>query len=96
VVGHKGQRVESLPGLLPGGAAAFAGRAGEDLIVKIDQPGVYGYRCVPQDAMGMVGLVVVGAPAGEGGVRSAARPPGMTAPFEWLVAALTADPPARK
>ena len=96
VARQKGHRVESVPGLLPDGAAAFSGSASEDLIVKFDQPGIYGYRCVPQDAMGMVGLVVVGAPADDGSVRSAERARDTKARFEWLVAALAAAQPARK
>ncbi|GIS46662.1 MAG: hypothetical protein Ct9H90mP18_09940 [Gammaproteobacteria bacterium] len=32
----------------------------EELVVKFDKEGVYGYKCTPHYILGMVGLVVVG------------------------------------
>ncbi|WP_426409430.1 plastocyanin/azurin family copper-binding protein [Bradyrhizobium ganzhouense] len=48
--------------MLPDGAAPFVGKNGEDMSVKFDQAGIYGVKCVPHYAMGMVAMIVVGAP----------------------------------
>ena len=37
----------------------------EDVAVKFDQAGIYGVKCAPHYAMGMVAMVVVGTPANE-------------------------------
>lgn len=71
----KGHNAESIDGMIPDGAQPFAGAVGEDLIVRLTAPGVYGYRCRPHASMGMVGLIVVGAPENEEAAK-AAEPPG--------------------
>ena len=63
VATDKGHNVESIDGMLPEGAAAVAGKMGEDTAVTFDRPGVYGVRCKPHYGMGMVALIVVGKPA---------------------------------
>jgi pseudoazurin len=63
VATDKGHNAETIKGMLPDGAAAFTGKSGEDVSVKFDQAGVYGVKCLPHYGMGMVALVVVGAPA---------------------------------
>ena len=62
VATDKGHNVESIDGMLPGGAQLFKGEMGKDMTVAFDQPGVYGVKCKPHYGMGMVGLVVVGEP----------------------------------
>lgn len=60
VATDKGHNVESVEGMLPDGAKTFASKMNEDLVITFGQAGVYGYKCKPHYAMGMVGLVVVG------------------------------------
>lgn len=62
VATDKGHDVLSVDGMAPEGAAPFEGKMGEDLTVKFDKPGVYGFKCKPHYGMGMVGLIVVGEP----------------------------------
>ena len=62
---NKGHNVETIKGMLPDGAAPFAGKINEEVSVKFDKPGVYGIKCLPHYGMGMVGLIVVGAPANQ-------------------------------
>jgi len=62
VATDKSHNAETIKGMLPEGAAAFAGKMNEDVAVKFDKPGVYGVKCMPHYAMGMVALVVVGKP----------------------------------
>ncbi|WP_426420903.1 pseudoazurin [Bradyrhizobium genosp. A] len=62
VAADKGHNAASIKGMLPDGAAPFVGKNGEDMSVKFDQAGVYGVKCVPHYAMGMVAMIVVGTP----------------------------------
>jgi pseudoazurin len=59
----RGHDVKTIEGMLPEGAAALDSGMSQELVVTFETEGVYGYKCVPHQAMGMVGLVVVGDPA---------------------------------
>jgi pseudoazurin len=60
VATDKSHNVVSNAGMLPAGAPAFEGKLNQDLTVKLDKPGVYGFNCKPHYPMGMVGVAVVG------------------------------------
>jgi pseudoazurin len=62
VAADKSHNAETIKNMLPEGAAPFAGKMSEDVAVTFDKPGVYGIKCMPHYAMGMVALVVVGKP----------------------------------
>ena len=62
VATDKSHNAETIKNMLPEGAAPFAGKMNEDVAVTFDKPGVYGIKCMPHYAMGMVALVVVGKP----------------------------------
>jgi len=62
VATDKGHNAETIKGMLPAGATPFLGKNGEDVTVKFDQEGVYGVKCLPHYGMGMVAMIVVGAP----------------------------------
>jgi pseudoazurin len=68
----QGHNVQSLDGMIPPGAEPFRSDIGQNLAVKFSVPGVYGYRCIPHGALGMVGLIVVGQPANEAAAKGAA------------------------
>ncbi len=51
---------ESIEGMLPEGAEPFAGKINEEIDVTFTVEGIYGYKCKPHYAMGMVGLIQVG------------------------------------
>ena len=86
----KGHSVQLIPGMHQDGAKSFSGDVNDDLTVKFDKPGVYGYRCVPHYMMGMVGLVVVGKPVNEAAARSVAQPRDAKARFDQLFAVVDA------
>ena len=65
VATSKGHNAESIKGMLPDGATAFAGKINQELAVTFDKPGVYGVKCLPHYGMGMVALVVVGDPVNQ-------------------------------
>lgn len=55
----KAHNSASVKGMIPEGVAPWNGKINQDVEVTFDKPGVYGYRCTPHAAMGMVGLVIV-------------------------------------
>lgn len=63
VVVDKGHDVESVKGMLPEGVEPFKAKMNENFDLAVTTEGVYGIKCTPHFAMGMVALVVVGDPA---------------------------------
>lgn len=59
----KNHNAESIPGMIPAGATPFKGKISQPLKVSFTKLGVYGYKCLPHYALGMVGVIVVGKPA---------------------------------
>ena len=66
----------SMPEMIPPGAAPFKGQINQEIEVTFTEPGLYGIRCIPHYAMGMVMLVRVG----EGPVADAPLPDGLPEP----------------
>jgi len=60
-VQDKSHNAESIRELTPAGGTLFKGAMNKEVVVKFTRPGLYGYKCLPHFAMGMVGLVQVGA-----------------------------------
>jgi len=58
----KGHNVETIKGMLPEGAEAFKSKFNEEFTVTLGAEGVYGVKCTPHYAMGMVALIEVGKP----------------------------------
>ena len=56
----KGHNVETIKGMLPAGAEPFKSKFNEEFTVAVSAEGVYGVKCAPHYAMGMVALVQVG------------------------------------
>jgi pseudoazurin len=61
VATDKTHNAETIQGMLPAGAQAFAGKMSENLSVTFDKEGVYGIKCQPHYGMGMIALVIVGS-----------------------------------
>ncbi|MGI6246524.1 MAG: pseudoazurin [Pseudochelatococcus sp.] len=60
----KSHNVESIKGMLPEGVAPFKSKINEEFVLTLTQPGIYGVKCTPHFAMGMVALIQAGeAPA---------------------------------
>jgi len=92
----KGHNAQSIDGMLPEGAKPFSGPVSADFSVTLRIPGVYGYRCMPHGALGMVGLIVVGEPVNEAAAKSIATPGLAGHVFSSLFKALDADQAAAK
>lgn len=56
----KGHNAESILGMVPAGGQHWKGEINERLTVTFTEPGLYGFKCMPHLAMGMVGLIEVG------------------------------------
>jgi len=54
--GHNSQSIE---GMIPEGAEAWKSRTSQDFELTLTVPGIYGYKCTPHYATGMVGLIIV-------------------------------------
>ena len=76
VPADKGHNAESIADILPGGAEPFKGKINEEIDVTFTVPGVYGVKCLPHFAMGMVALVVVGGDTSNLEAAKTARLPG--------------------
>ncbi len=50
----------SVKGMLPEGAKKIDGKMNQEFTYTLEKPGIYGIRCTPHYAMGMVALVEVG------------------------------------
>ena len=58
----KGHNVETIKGMTPEGAEPFKSKFNEEFTVTLDKEGVYGIKCTPHSAMGMVALIEVRTP----------------------------------
>lgn len=86
---------ELIAGMAPEGAEPFRGGINETFAVTFAEPGVYGYKCLPHYAMGMVGLIQVGDAAPNLSDAGAVGHPGKAGPaFAELFAAREAAPAA--
>lgn len=56
----KGHNAQSIKGMIPEGAESFKGKINQEIDVTFDTEGVYGVKCLPHFAMGMVMTVAVG------------------------------------
>jgi len=50
---------QSIDGMVPAGVEGWEGKINEEVEFVVPTAGVYGYKCVPHYAAGMVGLIVV-------------------------------------
>lgn len=57
----KGHNAQTIEGMLPDGAEAFRSKINEELTVTFDTEGLYGVKCLPHYALGMVALIQVGS-----------------------------------
>ncbi len=77
--------VKSVAGMIPDGVAPWRGRMGDELVVTLNQPGVYGVKCPAGYKVGMVGLIVVGDhPPNWNLARAVRHPPEPSQAFDGL------------
>jgi pseudoazurin len=77
---------ETLPEIWPEGGAIFKGELSQDVTLTVEKEGIYGIKCLPHFAFGMMALVLVGKPVNADQLK-AFQPPEMAAKrYEALVA----------
>jgi pseudoazurin len=57
----KGHNAETIKGMLPEGAEKFKSKLGKEFSVTLTEEGLYGIKCTPHYALGMVALIQIGA-----------------------------------
>ena len=82
----KSHNAESIPEMMPAGAAPFLGKMNEQIDVTFKEAGVYGIKCKPHYGMGMVALIVVGEPTNLEAAGAAKHPGKAKQVFADLVA----------
>ena len=87
----KGHDAESIKGMIPDGAEPFKGKISQGITVTLDKEGVYGVRCSPHYAMGMVALIVVGQPTNLKEAEAVKNPGKAKAKFAELFAKVPAN-----
>lgn len=55
-----GHDAVSITGMSPASAMPFRGKTNQEITVTLTEPGLYGVKCQPHYAMGMVMLIQVG------------------------------------
>ena len=70
----KGHDAETIKGMIPDGAKPFKSKFSKPYSVTLNDEGVYGIRCTPHFAMGMVALIVVGDPVNEDAAKAVKVP----------------------
>ena len=63
----------SVDGMVPGGAAPWAGQLNQDISVTFDTEGVYVYQCDPHVMMAMIGVIQVGDPINMEEIKKASQ-----------------------
>ncbi|GGL50221.1 pseudoazurin [Wenxinia marina] len=81
----RGHNAETIEGMLPEGAAMVEGEMDEEVVLTVDADGVYGIRCRPHYAMGMVALIVAGEPANVDAAAGVSHPGRAGTAFEELL-----------
>ncbi|GIL02064.1 MAG: pseudoazurin [Alphaproteobacteria bacterium] len=74
VAADKGHNAETIKGMIPDGVEPFKGDLNHDITVTLTSEGVYGIKCAPHYAMGMVALIEVGAPVNLDEARAVKQP----------------------
>ncbi|ESR26259.1 pseudoazurin [Lutibaculum baratangense] len=76
IASDKGHNAESIPGMVPEGGQTWKGKINEEVDVTFETPGIYGYKCLPHYAMGMVGVIQVGDDSSNLSEAAAVKHPG--------------------
>jgi pseudoazurin len=68
----QGHMVDSIEGMAPAGVAPVNGVMGKETVIKFAKPGLYGFKCNPHLAFGMVMIVEAGSAGNLAQVQAAA------------------------
>lgn len=80
VATDKGHNAETILEMIPEGAETWKGKINEEITVTFNEEGIYGYKCMPHFAMGMVGIIQVGDDVSNSDSAETAKLPGRAKP----------------
>lgn len=89
VPADKTHSAETIKEMWPEGAAPFKGAINQEISVKLEKEGIYGVKCMPHYAMGMVALIQVGKPTNLDTAKAFKAPSGAAKHFEELFTKVT-------
>ena len=84
----KSHNAESIKDILPEGVEAFKSKINDEFELTVTVPGLYGVKCTPHYAMGMVALVAVGNPVNLEEAKAVKHPGTARKRFEAIFAEL--------
>ncbi|HRP77677.1 MAG TPA: pseudoazurin [Aquamicrobium sp.] len=84
LVTDKGHDAQSIKGMLPEGVEGFKGKINQEVTFTVEKEGVYGIKCTPHYAMGMVMLIVAGEPVNAEEAKTVKHPGKAKAVFAEL------------
>lgn len=61
--GDATHNAETMSNMIPAGATPIKGKMGQEIVLTVTKPGLYGIKCLPHYSMGMVALIQAGKPA---------------------------------
>ncbi|MCO5156045.1 MAG: pseudoazurin [Aquamicrobium sp.] len=74
LVVDKGHDAQAIKGMFPEGVEEFKGKINQEVTFTVEKEGVYGIKCTPHYAMGMVMLVVAGEPVNAEAAKAVKQP----------------------
>ena len=74
LVVDKGHDAQAIKGMFPEGVEEFKGKINQEVTFTVEKEGVYGIKCTPHYAMGMVMLVVAGEPVNVEAAKAVKQP----------------------
>ncbi len=80
VATDKGHNAETILEMIPERAETWKGKINEEITVTFNEEGIYGYKCMPHFAMGMVGIIQVGDDVSNLDSAETAKLPGRAKP----------------
>ncbi len=80
VATDKGHNAETILEMIPEGAETWKGKINEEITITFNEEGIYGYKCMPHFAMGMVGIIQVGDDVSNLDSAETAKLPGRAKP----------------
>ena len=88
---EKGHMAASIKGMLPKGIKKFKGKINKPVSIVVSEDGLYGVKCTPHLANGMVALIAVGDVTAEGFLDGIKLPKKSKARMEEMLAKLAAQ-----
>ena len=85
---EKGHMAASMKGMLPDGIKKFKGKVNKKISIVVSEDGLYGIKCTPHYANGMIAVIAVGEVNADGFLEGQKIPKKAKKRFEAILAEL--------